>query len=178
MIPLAAAFLLVATPTARLPQSGPVRVGEPAPAFGGWDLTGHRVLTLEGLRRTPFLQPLLLAFAASWCKACEEPFARLRAFATKHPEVRLVLVDVESDASRAQAFAARMAFDGPALLDKLEQIATAWGVGGAAKADLPRTFLIDAGGKVHAIYAVPGDDFERTLEADLAVARAAGAKGR
>ena len=170
---LAAALLLAAAPTARLSESGPVRVGEAAPVFGGWDLSGERVLTLEGLRRTPFLQPLLLTFAGSWCKPCAEALPRLRALADKHPEVRLVLVDVETEPMRAQAFAARASYDGLALLDKLEQIATAYGVGGEAKAELPRTFLIDAGGKVRAIYGTPGDDLERAIEADLIAARSA-----
>ena len=166
--------LLLAAPagaTERLEESGPVRVGAAAPAFGGWDLTGTRVRTLEGLRRTPFLQPVLLAFAASWCKPCVEGLPRLQALAAKHPEVRLVLVDVESDAARAQAFASRAGFDGPALLDKLEQIATAYGVGGEGKANLPRTFLIDAGGTVRAIYGAPGTDLEGAIAMDLEAAK-------
>jgi len=65
---LLVALLLAAMPnaTVRLQESGSARVGSAAPSFGGWDLTGERVLTLEGLRRTPMLQPLLITFGASW----------------------------------------------------------------------------------------------------------------
>jgi len=85
----------------------------------------------------------------------------------KHPEVRLVLIAVENDAEQAQKFAVRMGIDGPAVLDKFEQVAKAYGVAGEEKTQLPRTFLIDAGGKVRAIYGVEGDDFEKAIEADL-----------
>src|SRR5207245_6628717 len=87
------------------------------------------------------------------------------------PELRLVLIAVENDTDQAQKFAARVGIDGPAVLDKFEQIAKAYGVAGEEKTQLPRTFLIDAGGKVRAIYGVEGDDFEKTIEADLEEAK-------
>ena len=65
-----------------------------------------------------------------------------------------------------------MGIDGPAVLDKFEQVARAYGVAGEEKTQLPRTFLIDAAGKVRAIYGVEGDDFEKTIEADLEAAKA------
>ena len=163
------ALLLAAAPakTVRLLQSGGARVGATAPSFGGWDLSGQRVLTLDGLRRTPFLAPVLLTFGASWCKPCADGLPRLKKLSILHPEMRLVLIDVENDGPRAQAFAARMGIDGPALLDKFEQIAKTYGVAGEEKTQLPRTFLIDATGKVRAIYSLEGDDFEKVIEADL-----------
>jgi peroxiredoxin len=163
------ALLLAAAPakTVRLEQSGGARVGATAPSFGGWDLSGQRVLTLDGLRRTPFLAPVLLTFGASWCKPCADGLPRLRKLSLQHPEMRLVLIDVENDGPRAQAFAARMGIDGPALLDKFEQIAKTYGVAGEEKTQLPRTFLIDATGKVRAIYSLEGDDLEKVIEADL-----------
>ena len=172
MQPLFALLLVAApSPTVRLQESGSARVGSLAPAFGGWDLAGGRVLTLEGLRRTPYLAPILLAFGGSWCKPCGETLQRLQALEARHPEVRLVLIDVESDAGRARAFAGGTSFGGPALLDKLEQVARLYGVGGEQKALLPRTFLVDAGGTVRAIYGTAGDDLERVIEADVARAR-------
>jgi len=163
------ALLLLAAPvkTVRLDQSGSARVGAAAPSFGGWDLSGQKVLTLEGLRRTPFLAPVLLTFGASWCKPCVDGLPRLKKLAAKHPEMRLVLIDVENDGPRAQAFAARIGIDGPALLDKFEQVAKTYGVAGEEKTQLPRTFLIDAAGKVRAIYGVEGDDLEQVIEGDL-----------
>ncbi|TMA21992.1 MAG: hypothetical protein E6J88_14970, partial [Deltaproteobacteria bacterium] len=67
---LFAALLLASAPTAtvRLQESGSARVGTAAPSFGGWDLAGRKVLTLDGIRRTPAMAPLLITFGASWCK--------------------------------------------------------------------------------------------------------------
>jgi peroxiredoxin len=170
---LIALLLLAAGPasTVRLYASGSAKVGGAAPSFGGWDLAQHKVLTLDGLRRTPFLQPLLLTFGASWCKPCAEGLPRLKALTVKHPEVRLVLVAVENDAGQAQKFAAHVGIDGPAVLDKFEQIAKAYGVAGEEKTQLPRTFLIDAAGRIRAIYGAEGDDFEKAIEADLDAAK-------
>ena len=167
---LLAALLLLAAPatTVRLPESGSARVGAAAPSFGGWDLTGQRALTLDGLRRTPYLLPLLITFGASSCRPCLESVPRLKGFAKRHPELRLVFIAVDSEPAAAQQFAAKSGLgDTPAVLDKLEQVAKLYGVGGEQKAHLPRTFLIDAGGKVRAIYAAEGEDFERVLEADF-----------
>ena len=164
-----ALLLLAAAPatTVRLFESGSAKVGAAAPSFGGWDLSGRKVLTLDGLRRQPYLAPLLITFAASWCKPCAEGLPRLKALSVKHPEVRLVLIDVENDAEQAQKFVARVGIDGPALLDKFEQVAKTYGVAGEEKTQLPRTFLVDAGGRVRAIYSVEGDDLEKVIEADL-----------
>src|SRR5882672_5931678 len=133
---LLAALLLAAAPaaTVRMQESGSAKVGSAAPSFGGWDLTGQRALTLDGLRRTPYLLPLLMTFGGSWCKP----------------------------------FAAKTGIAGvPAVLDKLELVAKSYGVAGEQKTQLPRTFLIDAGGKVRVIYGAEGDDFEKALEADV-----------
>jgi thiol-disulfide isomerase/thioredoxin len=167
------ALLLAAMPSAtvRLQESGSARVGITAPSFGGWDLTGERVLTLEGLRRTPTLAPLLITFCASWCKPCVEGLPRLKAFSRKHPELRLVYIAVEGDPARAQQFAAKAGIDGPAILDKLELIARTYGLAGEQRSQLPRTLLVDAGGKVRAIFGVEGEDLEKAIEADLEAAR-------
>jgi len=170
------AALLVAAPaaTVRMQQSGSARVGSAAPSFAGWDLTGQRALTLDGVRRTPYLLPVLIAFGASSCKPCLESLPRLKAFTKKHPEVRLVFIAVESDPQTAQQLVAKTEItDAPAILDKLELAAQSYGVAGEQKAQLPRTFLVDAGGKVRAIYGVAGDDFERVLEADFEAVKAA-----
>ena len=172
------AALLAAAPTAtvKLTESGAAKVGSAAPSFAGWDLTGRKVLTLDGLRRTPVMAPLLLTFGASWCKPCNQGLPRLVSLTRKHPELRLVLIDVESDAQKAQEFAARMGVDGPALLDKFEQTAKTYGVAGSGgdgkeTTALPRTFLIDDKGKVRGIYREEGADLEAVIEADLEASR-------
>ena len=174
------ALLLATAPvvTVKLQESGAAKVGSAAPSFGGWDLAGRKVLTLDGLRRTPTMAPLLITFGASWCKPCNAGLPRLRALQTKHPEMRLVLIDVEGDQQKAQDFAQRTGVDGPAILDKFEQIAKTYGVAGAQQDGnesmaLPRTFLVDTMGKVRAIYREEGNDLEAVIEADLEAARTA-----
>jgi peroxiredoxin len=172
---LLVAALLAAAPatTVRMQESGSARVGGAAPIFGGWDLTGQRALTLDGLRRTPYLLPLLITFGSSSCKPCVESLPRLKAFAKRHPELRLVFVAVETEGEKAQQLVAKTGItDAPAVLDKHEQAAKAYGVAGEQKAQLPRTFLVDAGGKVRAIYGVEGEDFERALEVDAEAVKA------
>src|SRR5882672_6950143 len=117
MLLLAVLFASAPIVTVKLPESGAAKVGSAAPSFGG-----------------------------SWCKPCNEGMPRLVGVTKKHPELRLVLIDVESDAQKAQEFAAKMGVDGPAILDKFEQIAKTYGVAGNLQADgkettaLPRTF--------------------------------------
>src|SRR5260370_7433180 len=141
--------------TVRLQESGSAKVGSAAPSFGGWDLAGRRVLTLDGLRRTPSMAPLLITFGASWCTACAAGLPRLKALSQKHPEMRLVLIDVESDGQKAQEFAAKMGIDGPAILDKFEQIARTYGVsdakgaGGKKPPSLPPPSLLHPRGRTH-----------------------------
>jgi peroxiredoxin len=166
-------LLVAAAPSAtvKLTESGGAKVGMAAPSFGGWDLAGRKVLTLDMLRRKPELTPLLITFGASWCTACASGLPRMHALAQRHSELRLVLIDVEADAQKAQEFAARYGVDAWALLDKFEQIAKAYGVAGDEKTSLPRTFLVDAQGKVRAIYREEGEDLEQVIEADLEAAK-------
>src|SRR5262249_5358385 len=86
------AALLVATApraTVQMNESGAAKLGMAAPSFGGWDLTGRKVLTLDGLRRTPVMASLLITFGASFCKPCNEGVPRMVALTKKHPEMRL-----------------------------------------------------------------------------------------
>src|SRR5207244_2064961 len=72
--------------------------------------------------------PLLITFGASWCKPCNEGLPRLKALTKKHSELRLVLIDVESDAQAAQEWAEKLGLEGPAILDKFDQVAKTYGV--------------------------------------------------
>src|SRR5436309_1373218 len=178
MLVLAVLFASAPVVTVKLPESGAAKVGSAAPSFGGWDLSGRKVLTLDGIRRTPSMAPLLITFGASWCKPCNEGIPRLRALAQKHPEMRLVLIDVEADQQQAQEFAGRMGIEGPAILDKFEQIAKTYGLSGQQDdgkqtTALPRTFLVDTMGKVRAIYREEGSDLEAVIEADLEASKTA-----
>lgn len=173
--------LLLASGTVQLQESGRARVGGAAPTFGGWDVSGRKVLTLDGLRRTPSLSPLLITFGASFCKPCNEGIPRLKALAARRG-LRLVLIDVEADAEKAQQFAARMELPRElCVLDKFTEIARTYGVAGVATdgsvtTALPRTFLVDSLGKVRGIYGEEGDDLESAIAADLAAGAATAGK--
>jgi thiol-disulfide isomerase/thioredoxin len=168
---LGAGLLLLASKasekTAKLEVSGQAKVGGIAPSFGLWGVAGDGPFVLEKLRKQPSLSPLLLTFGASWCAPCRAGLPRLQAFAAKHPQVRLVLIDVEGDAKAAQAWIGELRLEAVALLDKFEVVARLYGVAGETKTSLPRTFLVDERGRVRAIYSVEGDDLESLLEADL-----------
>jgi thiol-disulfide isomerase/thioredoxin len=164
--------------TVKLQESGKARVKGMAPSFGGWDLAGKTVLTFDKLRQQPTPSALLLTFGASWCSPCNEGMPRLVALAKKHEgKFRLVLVDVEPDAVKALEFANKHGVDpSKAILDKFEGIAKDYGLQADNKLALPRTFLIDRKGRVHAIYREEGKDLEEVIEADLAAMLAATAE--
>src|SRR6478735_7638447 len=111
----ALAILLASAPefTVRLDESGKAAVKKMAPSFGGWDLAGKSVLTFDKLRgAAPNQVPLLVTFGASWCVPCNEGMPRLVALSKKHAgKFKLVLVDVEPDATKAMDFATRHGMD-------------------------------------------------------------------
>jgi peroxiredoxin len=153
--------------TVKLQESGQARVGNVAPSFGGWDLVGKNVLTFDSLLKKPSPSPLIITFGASWCVPCNVGLPRLVALQKKHSELRLVLIDVEGDAAAAQDFVTKRGMEGPVLLDKFEEVAKHYGLQEGGKLALPRTFLIDAKGRVRAIYRQEGEDFEKVIERDL-----------
>jgi thiol-disulfide isomerase/thioredoxin len=174
----AGALLLAVTPTEtkKLQESGSAKVGSMAPSFGGWDLAGRSVLAADKLRTSPSKAPLLVTFGASFCAPCKQGLPRLAALQRKHAgEFRLVLIDVEPDAQKAQEFKANAGLDAetPAILDKFGVIAKTYGVNqesdSGAKENLPRTFLINSSGRVKAIYSMEGPDLEAVIEADLKI---------
>ncbi len=176
---MGAAFLLLSTATAqtiKLQESGQIHIGGVAPSFGGWDLAGKSVLTFDKILKTPAPAPLLVTFGASYCAPCNLGLPRMVALQKKNPQMRLVLIDVESDQAAAQGFASKHGMEGPAVLDKFEGIAKSYGLQENGKLAMPRTFLIDAKGRVRAIYREEGADLETVIEADLAATLEANAQ--
>jgi thiol-disulfide isomerase/thioredoxin len=176
LLAIAAGTVLLAAAPAKtlvLTESGSAKVGAMAPSFGGWDLSGKQVISLDKLLKEQPPTALLITFGASWCLPCNEGFPRLMALQQKHQEVlRLLLVDVEPGQAKAQEFAARHGFSGPAILDKFEVTAKTYGLHEQGKLALPRTFLLTAKGRVQAIYREDGADIEELIEADLKAALA------
>ena len=156
--------------TVKLEQSGEARLGSMAPSFGLWGLAGDGPFVLEKLRKLPQPAPLLITFGASWCGPCRSGLPRLKALADKHPELRLVLVDLDRGAAEARAWVAELGLKATVLHDKFEVCAKLYGAAGESKTSLPRTFLVDAKGRVRAIYSIEGVDLEAVIEADLKAA--------
>lgn len=97
----ALAITLVAAVTSDLfgVSSSPL-VGQPAPAFvrevtGGAGAAEHDRIDLEGLRG----RVVVLDFWASWCPPCRASVPALESFATAHPELTVVGVNVEPNRS-------------------------------------------------------------------------------
>lgn len=112
-------------------------VGEPAPAFTGFDLDGRRV-ALDDFRG----RVVLLNFWASWCAPCRAEFPRLRAVHGARAAVLGVLYDDRSEPARA--FVREHGGTWPSVVDPQGRIAAAYGVGPG----IPVTWVIDAEGVV------------------------------
>lgn len=114
-------------------------VGEPAPAFTGYDLEGRRVALADFRGRV-----VLVNFWASWCAPCRAEFPRLRAVHGERAAVLGVLYDDRSEPARA--FAQEHGATWPSVVDPQGRIAAAYGVGPG----IPVTWVIDAEGVVRA----------------------------
>jgi thiol-disulfide isomerase/thioredoxin len=156
--------------TVKLKRSGEAKVGSMAPSFGLWGLRGDGPFVLDKLRKEPKPAPLLVTFGASWCPPCREGLPRFKALAEKHPEMRLVLINLDRKAADARAWLAEAGYTGIALHDKFQVCAKLYGAAGEKKTSLPKTVLVDAKGRVRAIYSIEGADLERVIEADLKAA--------
>lgn len=162
-----------ADPTRLVAGVGPVKVGAPFPTFAGFDLGGGLV-TSRGLFATrpasPPASPVVVSFFATWCKPCERHLPEL-ARAAAAAGARVVLVDVgDEDPGAVRAFLEAAGAKATVVLaDKALAIARRAGVTTA----LPRTFVLDGGGTVRALFDHEGDDFEVVLARELAPLRPA-----
>jgi thiol-disulfide isomerase/thioredoxin len=156
--------------TVKLEHSGEARVGSMAPSFGLWGVNGDGPFVLERLRKTPSPAPMLITFGASWCAPCRTGLPRLKALAEKNPPLRLVLIDLDREAAEARTWLQELGWSAAALHDKFEVCARLYGAAANNKSSLPRTFLVDAKGRVRAIYSIEGADLEAVIEADLKAA--------
>ena len=155
--------------TELLEACGGVRVGGPAPGFGGWTYDG-RVLSLQKVLAGEPSRPvagLVLALFATWCEPCK---AGLRVLGQIAPEleargVRVLVVSVGQGAEEARPFLEGLGVSLQGLEDRFGKVAGRYGVGGEAGGALPRTFLVDGGGTVRTILGREGADFATLLRA-------------
>lgn len=160
-------------PSALLDATGPVKVGDTAPWFAGWTAK-DRVFNRTRLLATPGARGHVLVFFATWCKPCE---AGLKQLAAARPRLEaagltVTLVDYGEEASVGTPWlAARGLGEARTLFDRYGTVAFAFGVelrteGGARRARLPRTIVLDPAGTVRRIIGREGEDYvERLLDA-------------
>lgn len=117
-----------------------VAVGEKAPDFVLTDLQGnkHKLSDYKG-------QGVFLNFWGTWCQPCETemPYINNQYLQFKNKGVQVLAVNVGESRLAVEKFAENHNLDFPIMIDKDDQVQTAYGID-----PLPETFLIDKSGKV------------------------------
>lgn len=145
------AMLVVFLFVASIAEAASPRVGSPAPAFSGTDLTG-REISLASLRGNV----VILNFWATWCGPCKEELPMLDAYMRAREKYGFRIVAVTTDANDVR----------PGIIQKLQDLLsfpllkTFTGNYEPIKNAIPTNFIIDREGIVR--YAAPG---ALTLEA-------------
>ena len=115
-----------------------VGVGHQAPEFEVMALSG------ESIRLSQFRgRPVLLSFSASWCPACNVEAPILQAVHQRHPDLPVLLVDLEEDAATARAFATKYGMTFLVALDTDGEVSHDYRVYA-----IPSVFLIDGAGVI------------------------------
>ena len=150
--------------TEKVDALGPVQIGMPLPSFAGWDLNGNQVRWKHFIADAaePH-QGAIISVFASWCGPCKVGLKSIDTVVKRNPGVRLLLVNLKEDQPTAARFLAQLGIEAPTILDQYGKVSERMGV----NRELPRTFLVDADGRVQQIYTVEGSDFEAVLEQDI-----------
>jgi thiol-disulfide isomerase/thioredoxin len=143
---------------------GTLRLGSPMPWIEG-DLPGGGRWSSQQHRKAHPRRPMVVSFFATWCPPCTRTLPvleRIRAAAGRDgPEVVLVAFGEGADA--VAPYARRHRIGARIVLDPYVQNARRFGVG-----TLPRTFVVDRDGRISAIFAIEGEDFEQVLREEVA----------
>jgi cytochrome c biogenesis protein CcmG/thiol:disulfide interchange protein DsbE len=142
LVVFAGAASLVLVPS---PGRDGAQVGQAAPPVALPDLAGGQV-TLAGFRG----RAVALNFWATWCQPCKEELPALAEAWRESRGTCVEYVGVTEESSRDDAAAeiSRHGVAYPVALDGDGAVARAYGVTG-----LPRTYLIDADGKVRKVFS-------------------------
>ena len=162
---------------------GPLRVGAPAPPFGGLRIGKRVVLGLDDLRDPAKGLPeggprvVVVSFFATWCYPCRTGLTTLQRLSDELSDqgLRVVLVAVGQRGAGPARFLRELGVTLPALSDRFYSIAERYGVASPARAGgeggesaiLPKTVVVDHEGVVRVIYADEAGDFEGHLRGSL-----------
>lgn len=134
----AAAFLLALAGIAGCDRgSHPEQLGHLAPQFAVND--GQRAISLRELRG----QVVVLNFWASWCAPCLAEFPSLEALQQQLPQIKIIGVAFDEDASTYQAYLQRRPLPFPTVLDTTGVAHTSFGTFRP-----PETYILDKSGTI------------------------------
>jgi peroxiredoxin len=118
-----------------------LEVGSAAPDFELTALDGKTV------RLSQFKgQPILLSFGATWCPGCCAEAPLLQEVHENHPELIVLLVNMEESPQVVQEFASEVGITHPILLDRKGRVSNQYRIYA-----IPTSFFIDAEGIIQAI---------------------------
>lgn len=103
-------------------------------------------------------------FWGSWCAPCRVEVPELQELADADPDVAVVGVDLRDQEEFAQAFLDDRGITYPSIHDPAGELASAFSAWPITRT--PSTVLIDAEGRVTAVYAGPvtADDLQAALD--------------
>ncbi len=119
-------ILLNSSPKTPWVGAGSAKVGQKAPAFQTWDLSGNKVSLGDFKGR-----PVLLTFWATSCSACQDEFPALQRIRDQYHLSGLTVLAVdyrETNTSQMSQFLARLHVSFEAVIDPQATIAGAYGV--------------------------------------------------
>ena len=123
-------------------EQGALKVGSAAPEF--------ELPTLDGkaIRLSQFKgQPVLLSFGATWCPSCCAEAPLLQELHKNHPELIVLLVNMEESPEVVQVFADEVGITHPILLDRKGWVSKTYRIFA-----IPTSFFIDTNGIIQGTF--------------------------
>ena len=146
---------------------GPLKVGQLVPEFGGWLPDSTLFSSTRFMKEHPG-EVLVVSFFATWCEPCQKGLPVLQRVNDElKGRASVVLVAFGHDSAEVKAYLEGKSLSLPVVLDTYEKQAKKFGVDKA----LPRTFVVDAAGKLVAAFECEGPDFAEQLKAAVIQAK-------